>query len=411
MISKMTLPAERNARIKYMRSLFNQHEGADLSDSWHGGRTEAINRLGAIKPLSYSKNRNFLNGDVTLLSPYIRHGCITIPEAISATKLIAHSGAEKLLFEFAWRDFWRKVWHLNGSAIFSDMEPAKVALTRVELSEDVKNADTGLDCMDAFIHELHAEGYLHNHARMWLASYLIHWRGVDWKAGADWMHDLLLDGDRASNHLSWQWVASTFGSKPYFFNQENLSKYTHNKYCENCKANCPFNKSYDALSQELFRPSNAPIKIYKNALLPDSHQPSDSNMAAPHTVVLFHDEMLSPSHTLYQHSAQKIFIFDLGLYQGWALHRLQFIADCLAEMPEVEVWQGNTIEVLRFLGVKNVLTQNTPNLNIKKLTRHLPVEFLEEAEPYSAKTSQRLMDKNIKRFSKYWDIVGPEILA
>jgi deoxyribodipyrimidine photo-lyase len=411
MISKMTLPAERNVRIKYIRSLFNQHGGSDLTDSWPGGRAEALRRLGAIKPLSYSKNRNFLNGDVTLLSPYIRHGCMTIPEAISATKLITHSGAEKLLFEFAWRDFWRKVWYLNGSAILSDMEPAKVALTRAVLSEDVKNADTGLDCMDAFIHALHTEGYLHNHARMWLASYLIHWRGIDWKAGADWMHDLLLDGDRASNHLSWQWVASTFGSKPYFFNQENLSKYTHNKFCEHCKASCPFNKSYDALTQQLFRSSNAPIKIYKTEVLPDRHQSNDSKKEGHHAFVLFHDEMLSPSHPLYQHSAPKIFIFDSTLYQGWALHRMQFIADCLAEMPEVEVWQGDTFEVLSFLGVKRVLTQNTPNLSIKKLTRHLSVDFLEDPEPYSAKISQKLMDKNIKRFSKYWDIVGAEILA
>jgi hypothetical protein len=44
---------------------------------------------------------------------------------------------------------------------------------------------------------------------------------VDWRAGASWMQRLLLDGDQASNTLSWQWVASTFGSKPYFFNKEN----------------------------------------------------------------------------------------------------------------------------------------------------------------------------------------------
>lgn len=411
MIEKIDLPSSREERISYIRSLLTSNEGVDITDTWIGGRAEGLKRLAKIKPLSYAKNRNFLDGDVTLLSPYIRHGCITIPEAIAATKKLSNTGTEKLLFEFAWRDFWRKVWHLNGNAIHSDMEPAKVVLKRLALTEDVKNANTGLDCIDAFIQTLNAEGYIHNHARMWLASYLIHWRGIDWKAGADWMHDLLLDGDQASNHLSWQWVASTFGSKPYFFNQENLSKYTHNKFCPNCTAKCPFNKTYDALSEQLFSASSAPIKIYNRQTSFDEPELKHGNTEGDNTVILFHDEMLSPNHSLYQQMFKKVFIFDPMLYQGWAIKRLQFIADCLVEMPEVEIWKGHTADVLNSLEVNNVLTQNTPNLRVKSLIRAYSINYIQELEPYSANTSQKLIHSNVKRFAKYWNIVGAEILS
>jgi len=79
--------------------------------------------------------------------------------------------------------------------------------------------------IDRAVHQLYTTGYLHNHARMWLASYIVHLRKVHWRVGADWMVGYLLDGDLASNHLSWQWVAATFSNKPYLFNAENVARY------------------------------------------------------------------------------------------------------------------------------------------------------------------------------------------
>ena len=93
--------------------------------------------------------------------------------------------------------------------------------------------------MDGFIRDLMLEGYVHNHARMWFAAYVVHWLKVDWREAADWFENYLLDGDKASNHLSWQWVASINSSKPYYFNKENLARYTGEKYCANCKNQLP----------------------------------------------------------------------------------------------------------------------------------------------------------------------------
>ena len=86
--------------------------------------------------------------------------------------------------------------------------------------------------IDTAVRQLYATGYLHNHARMWLASYAVHLRKVHWRAGADWMVGHLLDGDVPSNHLSWQWVAATFSSKPYLFNAENVAKYAPRRGAE-----------------------------------------------------------------------------------------------------------------------------------------------------------------------------------
>ena len=94
-----------------------------------------------------------------------------------------------------------------------------------ELPPDIRQGATGVPAIDQAVRELYATGYLHNHARMWLASYVVHLRKVHWRAGADWLYGHLLDGDLASNHLSWQWVAGTGSHKPYLFNAENVERY------------------------------------------------------------------------------------------------------------------------------------------------------------------------------------------
>ena len=94
-----------------------------------------------------------------------------------------------------------------------------------ELPADIREARTGVPVIDCAVRALYATGTLHNHARMWLASYVVHHRKVHWRAGADWLYGHLLDGDLASNHLSWQWVAGTGSRKPYLFNADNVARY------------------------------------------------------------------------------------------------------------------------------------------------------------------------------------------
>jgi deoxyribodipyrimidine photo-lyase len=133
------------------------------------------------------------------------------------------------VFELGWRAFFHHVWaNAPGpDAILRDMRPANVWRGRYASSmpADIVQGRTGVKAIDAAVRQLYATGYLHNHARMWLASYCVHVRKVHWRAGADWLIAHLLDGDLPSNHLSWQWVAATFSSKPYLFNANNVTKF------------------------------------------------------------------------------------------------------------------------------------------------------------------------------------------
>ncbi|MDP3212092.1 FAD-binding domain-containing protein [Methylotenera sp.] len=399
---KLNIPSDRVERLHYIRRIFSAAKGPDLEVEWSGGRASGVRKLNAIDAIQYGRNRNFINGAVTHLSPYLRHGCLTLNEVFAFVKKQSGIQAEKLLMELAWRDFWRQVWFTEGNAIFSEMEPPKVDIQYQPLSDSVKQANTGLPCMDGFVRELLDTGYLHNHARMWFASYVVHHLKMDWREAADWFEAHLLDGDFASNHLSWQWIASTFSSKPYYFNKENLERYTGGKYCATCSAQCPFDASYEALNARLFTPSIATNpKQYTIKSLP---------MKAAHrfqaNAIYIHDEMLSAHNALMDKPYPKIFVFDPVLYGNWSLNRLQFVADCLHEMMSVEVWMGDTHEVFMQKGVGQVVTQDTPNLTVKEIL----APFAPRWQPMEKLVNVRLSENRLKRFSRYWEKVSPLLM-
>src|SRR6056300_996857 len=184
-------------------------------------------RLSSVHVANYSRTRNHLDGAVTYLSPYLTHGFLSLAEVVeSIRKKQSLEPSDKLFSEFAWRAFFHHVWSHLGDDIFQSIRPGLQDVNyQHELPRDVIEARTGLAVIDMAVQTLYATGYLHNHARMWLASYLVHLRHIHWRVGADWLYGHLLDGDLASNHLSWQWVASTFSVKPYFFNAENVARY------------------------------------------------------------------------------------------------------------------------------------------------------------------------------------------
>lgn len=253
---------DRADLIDYIRQTFPQAALAsdDISPE-RGGRRAAEALLQRIDPRRYAASRNHLGGAVTRLSPYIRHGVLSLAEVRDAALARVRRGADaaKFISELGWRDYWQRLYTRLGDGIWRDQEPYKTGYVAAEyatgLPADIATGTTGLPCIDAFSQELRATGYLHNHARMWLAAYVVHWRRVAWQAGARWFLEHLLDGDPASNNLSWQWVASTFSHKPYFFNRENLERYTDAVYCHDCPlyGHCAFEGSYDELSRRLFR--------------------------------------------------------------------------------------------------------------------------------------------------------------
>lgn len=253
--------ASRDDLIAYVREQFPA--AADRDDHISeivGGRQAAEAALEKVDPAQYAKSRNFLNGKVTQLSPYIRYGVLSLAEVrdFALGKVQNPENSEKLINELGWRDYWQRLYAEKGDGIWKNQEEYKTGYTAEtytpELPADVEEGTTGMFCIDSFSRQLREMGYLHNHQRMWLAAYLVHWRHVRWQTGAIWFLEHLLDGDPASNNLSWQWVASTFSHKPYFFNRENLEEYTNRLYCQECPlyGKCDFEGSYEQIEQRLF---------------------------------------------------------------------------------------------------------------------------------------------------------------
>lgn len=185
-------------------------------------------RIAAVRPATYARTRNALDGAVSGLSPYLTHGFVTVGE-VWAGVAARHrlTVQDKFVFELGWREYFRHVWAHRGDGILRSLHegPLPEAAYAKTLPDDIRRAQTGLPVIDQAVRTLYATGLLHNHARMWLASYVVHLRKVHWRAGADWLYAHLLDGDLASNHLSWQWVAATGSRKPYLFNADNAVRY------------------------------------------------------------------------------------------------------------------------------------------------------------------------------------------
>ena len=199
-----------------------------MIDTFPPTRQAALDRLNAVRPSDYARSRNAIEGAVTGLSPYITHGLISLPEVLAGvTAKHSLDVQHKFVFELGWREYFRHVWAFRGEEIFESLREGLLPKTSYSalLPEDIRQADTGVPVIDMAVRTLYATGYLHNHARMWLASYVVHVRKVEWRIAADWLYGHLLDGDLASNHLSWQWVAGTGSSKPYVFNAENVMKF------------------------------------------------------------------------------------------------------------------------------------------------------------------------------------------
>ncbi len=186
-----------------------------------------LRRINSFNPLKYASSRNFINGSVSYLSPYISRGVIS-------TKFILNNllernfnleKIEKFIQELAWRDYWQQVWISKGNMINSDLKNIQFPVANHSLSKAIFDAKTGVLAIDESILKLYEIGYMHNHLRMYVASIACNIAQSHWMVPAKWMYYYLLDADWASNSLSWQWVAGSNSNKKYFANQQNINKY------------------------------------------------------------------------------------------------------------------------------------------------------------------------------------------
>lgn len=260
-------------------------------------RSAALERLTRFAPKAgraYAERRNFdspRHDAVSTLSPYIRHRIVTEQEVIEAVlRLHTPKAAEKFIQEVFWRSYWKGWLELRPAVWRHYRTDLQAAVNRVQTEAGLRAefeaaclGETAIDCFNFWAQELVETGYLHNHARMWFASIWIHTLQLPWQLGADFFMRHLLDGDAASNTLSWRWVAGlqTVG-KTYLARASNIESFTEGH----------FQPSPDEFAEEplILPPDPAPM--------PRSCPHGDRLPQSGKTGLLMHEDDLSPGFLL-----------------------------------------------------------------------------------------------------------------
>jgi len=208
--------------------------------------SEILQQVRNINPIQYGKTRNYVDGAVTKLSPYISRGVISTKQILKTVLEKGHKRHEIEIFvkELAWREYFQRVWMAKDNEIDLDLKNPQQETNNQGIPSAIIAHQTGIEAIDKAIHELYTEGYVHNHLRMYIASVCCNVSKSHWHTPAQWMYYHLLDADWASNALSWQWVAGSFSSKKYYANQDNV-----NQFCHTQQKGTFLDCSYEKLSQ------------------------------------------------------------------------------------------------------------------------------------------------------------------
>ena len=203
-------------------------------------RDEALRRLEEFLPAvpRYGRERNYVRAgyqEVSRLSHWIRYRVITEEECARAVMArYSLSVAEKFIQEILWRTYW-KGWLEMRPSVWSTYHD-EVALLREQYQKDslylgACEGQTKLSFFNDWVAELKNTGYLHNHTRMWFASVWIFTLKLPWQLGASLMYHHLLDGDPASNTLSWRWVAGRHtAGKIYLARPDNIATFSEGRW-------------------------------------------------------------------------------------------------------------------------------------------------------------------------------------
>ena len=203
---------------------------ADTTDIPRAGATAARERLDAF--LGAAARRYHLDRDfpalagTSRLSPYLRFGAISVREcvraglALATAEAEAEEGVRTWIDELVWREFYHAILDAHPRVLDGAFREAYDALEWDENPDRLQawqGGMTGYPIVDAGMRELAATGWMHNRARMIVASFLTKDLHVDWREGERWFMRRLVDGDPASNNGGWQWSASTgTDAQPYF---------------------------------------------------------------------------------------------------------------------------------------------------------------------------------------------------
>ena len=317
---------------------------------------EILRRIDRIDPVKYGKTRNYVNGSVSYLSPYISRGVISTKFVFThlIERGIHPERMEKFIQELAWRDYWQQVWVHRKDAINSDLKNMQQPVANFAIPKGIIDSKTGVEVIDKAILALYRNGYMHNHMRMYVASVTCNVAQSHWKIPAKWMYYHLLDADWASNALSWQWVAGSNSQKKYYANQDNINKY----FFSNQK-NTFLDKSYGSIAD-----MDVPDQLLETVdLILETQLPEKKDIMIDESLptLLYNFYNLDPNWKKDK-SVNRILLLEPSHFKQYPVSKnsIDFMLRLSSNIDGIQIYVGEFEELASTFNLKNIHFKEHP---------------------------------------------------
>ena len=300
---------------------------------------EILEKIEMINPIAYSRDRNFIDGSVSQLSPYISRGLISTKKVY---KMLIQKGyqinkIEKFIQELCWRDYWQILWREKN--INLDLKHTQTKVSQTGVPFVIAQHCTQIDVIDSSIKKLYSEGYIHNHSRMYIASLVTNIARCHWYFPAQWMYYYLLDADWGSNALSWQWVCGTNSNKKYYANQSNINKFTKTN-----QLNTILDTSYESLiglkQPKIFK-KISPLSLKTTFPLSQSFTNSTQQ---PICIYNFYNLDLNWRQDIIAH---RILLIEPSIFKKHPIsdNSMKFMLELSKNIPDIKIFVGEFNEL------------------------------------------------------------------
>jgi deoxyribodipyrimidine photo-lyase len=198
-----------------------------IARAYQGGRREALELLKAI-PSNYAEIHDVLAEQTSGLSVHHHYGTVSIRESYWAGK---KKGTDAFIRQLYWRDFYGQIVaffeDLYGVGAYEFQTGARyesLSAAKAKVLKAWKEGKTGVPLVDAAMRQMNETGFMHNRARLVVASWLVKDMGIWWRWGERYFAERLLDYDFSQNFGNWCWVASVLPfSQPPFRRHDPVS--------------------------------------------------------------------------------------------------------------------------------------------------------------------------------------------
>lgn len=253
------------------------------------------------------------------------------------------------------------MWIEKGEAIHSDLKNPQEEISNTQIPRAIMEASTGIIAIDEAIKNLYESGYMHNHMRMYVASLCCNMAKSHWLEPSKWMYANLLDGDIASNQLSWQWVGGTFSKKKYYANQDNINHF-FNSNQKDTFLDIDYSQFEKIETPEILRETKA-------LEFGDLFMPKSINLSQlkNEDSVIYNYYNLDPFWRT-EEKYQRIFLLEPSKFKKYPVGSkcINFAIELSQNIPNVKIYVGEFEELLNKIDFQKIIFKEHPlNHNYK----------------------------------------------